>query len=66
MIHINKRQPIASFDVFVLAVKPQKWCQIHSYQNDNLYRSIRKEILETEQNGIGGYTECPLLESQTR
>jgi uncharacterized protein (TIGR02646 family) len=64
MIHINKRQPIASFDVFVRAVKPKKWCQIHSYQNDSLYRSIRKEILETEQNGIGGYTECPLLESQ--
>lgn len=64
MKHINKQQPIADFVDFVKNEHPACWDDIHhSRRHPNLYHDCRNTILVNEQNGLGGYTERPLMEA---
>lgn len=62
MKHIDKNQPIGDFLDFVQNENPINWNDIHhSQRHPNLYRDCRDTILVCEQNGLGGYTERPLM-----
>ena len=62
MKHINKNTPPAEFIDFINKEHPNKWSDIHkSLRFPNLYVNCRYEILISEQGGLGGYTERPLM-----
>lgn len=62
MKHIDKNQPIDDFLDFVQNENPINWNDIHhSQHHPNLFRDCRDTILVCEQNGLGGYTERPLM-----
>ena len=62
MKHIDKSEPIANFLDFVQNEHPINWNDIHhSQRHPNLYHDCRDTILLCEQNGLGGYTERPLM-----
>lgn len=64
MKHIEKRPPIADFVDFVQNEHPTNWDDIHhSKRHPDLYQDCRLEILLSEQNGLGAYTERPLLDA---
>jgi uncharacterized protein (TIGR02646 family) len=62
MKHIRKGAPLADFTDFVQNECPINWGCIHnSKRHPNIYDDCRDEILIKEQDGLGGYTERPLL-----
>lgn len=62
MKHIDKSQPIDDFLDFVQNEHPINWDDIHhSKRHPDLYHDCRNTILVCEQNGLGGYTERPLM-----
>ena len=64
MKHIDKQQPIADFEDFVQNEHPSTWDDIHhSQRHPHLYRDCLDTILVNEQNGLGGYTERPLMDA---
>lgn len=66
MKHINKLDSPAEFKDFVKNEHPTNWDDIHkSIKYPNLYQNCRYEILITEQEALGGYTERPILNSNS-
>ena len=64
MKHIDKQQPYPDFVSFVQNEHPTNWDDIHhSKWYPNLYQDCRYEMLVSEQGGLGGYTERPILNS---
>lgn len=60
MRHIKKGREIAEFADFVQREHPASWEDIHHARTAGLYQKCRDHILMTEQNFLGGYTECRL------
>ncbi|MDO4671580.1 MAG: retron system putative HNH endonuclease [Porphyromonadaceae bacterium] len=67
MRKINKRQPHEEFIKFKKN-NPKQWSEFSNATINNgekLSTFIRKYILDTEQGGLGGYTEIPLTLDQS-
>jgi uncharacterized protein (TIGR02646 family) len=63
MIHIQKGTPLKEFTDFIQTRKPTNWEDIHQREHEKVFRLTRESILESEQKGLGGYTERPLSTS---